>query len=312
MQPNRYALASLLFMASSSIAVCQSLSIYKMQVDGSNQQKIVQLPLATRVNGLALSSDLKHIAWAITTSKNGAPDAGVYVAGYDGKDPHELPLPPGIRGLSNPAFSPDGTRLLITELNEAGRFSIAIEDLDGANRKVIITDGASGSLNANGTRVVFVRETLGTNIHEIIVSDSNGKNERIVARDAFDSLLSLPYFNPGNSNQVIYIARDKNGPVTLDSKTVLALVDVTSGATTDAIPSTPSDYTVLSTNGNIAIYERPALGGKGAALFLSRFGSSDAKEITHDDSTSFSYPQLALDGKTLICFGYRSVSNLQK
>jgi Tol biopolymer transport system component len=283
--------------------MCQTLGIYKMQVDGSNQQLVVRLPLATRINGLALSPDLNHIAWGITAPKNGTPHAGVYIVGYDGNGLHELPFPPGIGALSRPAFSPDGKTLLVTESDNVANQSIAIEDLNGANRKVLIVNGGAGQFSADGTKIVFARDSLWPSIHEILISDRNGQNEKLIATDAFPAFLSLPHFNPNNANQVIYSAFN-------NSKAVLKLIDITSGAASNAIPSTPSDYAMLATNGKVAIYERPAQGGKGAALFLSSFGSAGAKQITHDDTTYFSYPQLSPDGKILVCFEYRGLPPL--
>jgi Tol biopolymer transport system component len=104
-------------------------SIYVMDVDGSNQRRLVP---GLHYEDPAWSPDGEWIAFAGAYEKRDA--NGIFVARSDGSDMHKVMNTYGFERLSSPTWSPDGERIAFVYRGPDQSGLIQVVDLDGRFR----------------------------------------------------------------------------------------------------------------------------------------------------------------------------------
>jgi Tol biopolymer transport system component len=183
-----------------------------------------------RDEAFAWSPDGEHLAFA--SSGVGGPRDGIYVVNADGSQFRQVTHPVGPqythRPDSQPAWSPDGTRIAFTRyvaefepgshLESPGRSDIWIVDLDGSPERQLTTapqpEGTYGSTapvwSPDGTEVAFLIDAdpsgkdTGINETDIDVIGSDGTGLRTLFScledDSFDRCPSPPDWSPGGGS----------------------------------------------------------------------------------------------------------------
>jgi hypothetical protein len=124
------------------------------QVRASGPDSLVPLLVDSTANIQAvLSPDRTRIA--LSSSRAGSPD--IWVVDADGRNPHRLTTDPGIEG--EPAWTPDGTRLVYTATFKAGPPQLATIRVDGTDNRTLTatpTGNYSAEVSPKGSSIAFV------------------------------------------------------------------------------------------------------------------------------------------------------------
>src|SRR4051794_2180216 len=138
--------------------------IWTMRPDGSDQRELTPRPGKESSDITpAWSPDGRSIAFARWRTHGDRVDVALVVAGADGRHARTVATlnPQRIGWLSNPAWSPDGRRLLYTRaaLSLRGRFSLSlwVMNADGRGRRLVAKDTGYGSFSPDGSRIAAVR-----------------------------------------------------------------------------------------------------------------------------------------------------------
>lgn len=148
--------------------------IYIMHADGSSQTRLTNSPGADFLP--TFSPDGSKIVFASERNAH----LGIWVMNVDGSNPTELV--DGIGG-TDPDYSPDGTKIIFSgNGGSGGDTEIWIMNADGTGRNNLTQDvnsrDGSPAFNADGTKIVYVREPHGpgaatTEIYEMNVDGTN-------------------------------------------------------------------------------------------------------------------------------------------
>ncbi|MFL5885802.1 MAG: hypothetical protein ACJ77M_12095 [Thermoleophilaceae bacterium] len=149
--------------------------IWTMRADGSDQRALTPSPgkESSEITP-AWSPDGRSIAFARWRTHRDSVDVALVVIGADGRHPHKLATlrPQRLGWLSNPAWSPDGRRLLYTRavLSLRGSFSTSlwIVKADAGGRHLLAKETGYGSWSPDGARIAAVstRDRNGQNCGE--------------------------------------------------------------------------------------------------------------------------------------------------
>jgi TolB protein len=163
-----------------------SFGIYQMRASGP--MALVPLLSDTAMNiQAALSPDRTRIAFS--TNRHGSFD--LYLVDADGKNLRRLTSDP--RNESDPAWTPDGNRIVYTSTRGTGT-QIALMSLDGSEVVLTSTPGGNHSptVSADGGTIAFISARDGN--QEVYAMGPDGSNQRRLTRTSVRE--SSPKFFP--------------------------------------------------------------------------------------------------------------------
>jgi len=104
-----------------------------------------------------------------------------------GSDVELLP-PQGTRRLRNPVFTPDGEYVTYSLDNEERTmFTLyRMPVLGGAARQLVVDVDSPAAFSPDGRKIAFIRQGVSKHLHELIVADSDGSGETVVAARRWD------------------------------------------------------------------------------------------------------------------------------
>ena len=141
---------------------------YVMDADGGNQENLTNHPAYDRMPDW--SPDGTKIAFV--SSRDGA-GSQIYVMDADGKN--VIKLTDGPRHKGDPDWSPDGGKIAFTV--QAGPSHIAVIDVDGKNREMLVDQARKPSWSPDGKKIAFVSERGAhhDHDHDIFVIGAHGQ-----------------------------------------------------------------------------------------------------------------------------------------
>jgi Tol biopolymer transport system component len=185
--------------------------IYRINPDGTG---------ATRLTGLTapfddgdedkpdVSPDGKTIAFVFESEDpNAADEYVIYLTNRDGSNPRQVAVG------SDPAWSPDGTKIAYTAIDDQSGYQLGVMNADGSGQHLITTETDVTQANyapdwsADGTRLTYVRRKAHDDLapSELATIRPDGTGRRIVARmpgkNPYD-----PYWSP-DSQRIVFTAQ---------------------------------------------------------------------------------------------------------
>jgi Tol biopolymer transport system component len=169
---------------------------------------------------VAWTADGQHLAFADRAPITDPQGGGIYSVNVDDESDRRLL----VAGASEPAFSPDGSKLAYLAFSDGGRFEgVYIAAADGSNPRVLAvsTDAFTAPLltptwSPDGQSIAFLR---GNGNHDggftsarIVVVDADGSNERVIALSARPDL-DLRTFAWSPDSKLIAFTRGRFAPV---------------------------------------------------------------------------------------------------
>jgi len=152
------------------------------------------------LNAAAISPDGKYLAYA--------DDHGIYLRSTANGENHALTIPPGLRGYRLSWF-PDGSKLLVSGIDEAQRGQVLSVSLAGGEVRALRKDGADAVASPDGNRILFTASSES----EIWVMGTNGEDaRRILAAPPQSTFTSLGWLPDGE-----HILYEKSSVVVADS-----------------------------------------------------------------------------------------------
>jgi Tol biopolymer transport system component len=162
---------------------------------------LATFPANLSADGPVVSPDGSLIAFAMYRPDSEAADAtggvDLMVMDADGSNqrvvlPHAQPN----EWLTEPAWAPDGGTLFFTfrSLEVAPR--IERVSIDGADRSVVVEQGHSPSVSADGTQIAFITEDQASGLDVIAVASTAGDDIRPLFAGGTYQLLAAPRFAP--------------------------------------------------------------------------------------------------------------------
>jgi Tol biopolymer transport system component len=159
-------------------------TLYPVLVDGSVNLQAVYSPDRTRI--------------AFSSNRQGSFD--LYLMDADGRNLRQLTSDPGNEG--EPAWTPDGTRLVYTATARGGPPQLFTIGVDGADQRPLTSGGGGNSspdVSADGRRVLFVSSRDGNaEIYQLTLQ--SGEQQRLTRSPARES---NPRFLP--NGDVLYV-----------------------------------------------------------------------------------------------------------
>ncbi len=206
--------------------------VHVMNADGSDLLRVTDNSAAEFTDaGPAWSPDRRRIAFARAPAKTPGTDEDLIVMNADGSGPVSIlsGVPPALRAVGAPDWSPDGTRIAFSMSHERsnGR-QIFLVDPDGANL-IALTAGSPESFNPgwspDGKRIAFSRKVgTGANPFAVFAMNADGRGVSRVASSALGDRLAwspdgkkLSYARRAAStavgNELVVVNLDGTGPL---------------------------------------------------------------------------------------------------
>lgn len=190
-----------------------SIDIYVINVDGSGLEKLTK-DSGFNVNP-AWSPDGKQIAFTSNRDLDG--QSKIWVMNADGSNQRVLPNPQNTKSTGflggQPAWSPDGTRILFTGYRACGVVAaggIYVINADGSNSRLLTNDlNACGSYasprwSPDGTKILasFAPERKGIlePIPEIVIMNADGSNQISISNRGRYTKTVQPTFSDGQAD----------------------------------------------------------------------------------------------------------------
>jgi Tol biopolymer transport system component len=103
------------------------------------------------VTSMAVSPDGKYLSYA--------DNSGIYLKLIHTGETHPVPLPPDFHARVDDWF-PDGSRLLVSRAEQAGKASLWSISVFGGSPQQLVDDASGGSLSPDGSHIAFRRGSL--------------------------------------------------------------------------------------------------------------------------------------------------------
>ncbi|MFO7946978.1 MAG: hypothetical protein R6V19_09190 [Armatimonadota bacterium] len=133
-------------------------------------------------------------------------------AGDDNQDATLITAPPGDGADSMPDVSEDNTKIVFVTTQDTGNQQIAVADIDGSNREVILSEAGANLrwpvFNDDGTKIAFERRVIGDDQSDIWVCNADGSDPQELLGSDFDE--GAPAWSP-DGNTILFHS-DRNGP----------------------------------------------------------------------------------------------------
>ena len=140
--------------------------IYVMDADGGNQENLTNNP--ANDSEPDWSADGTKIAF-VSSRDGGA--SQIHIMDADGKN--VIRLTDGRGGKRDPDWSPDGGKIAFTV--QARPSHIAVMDVDGKNREMLVDQARKPSWSPDGEKIAFVSERGAHHDHDIFVIGAHGQ-----------------------------------------------------------------------------------------------------------------------------------------
>ncbi len=188
------------FLAAIVIAVIAwALWLYPWRRAEVIEQKLTANSAENSVTSMAVSPDGQYLAYADNT--------GTYLKLLRTGETHPVPLPTDFHARVDDWF-PDGSRLLVTRAEQAGKASLWSISVFGGSPQMLADDASGGSLSPDGSHIAFRRGSLtydGRWGREEWVMRSDGTDPiKVATARADDSQVGAPTWSP-DGNRIAYI-----------------------------------------------------------------------------------------------------------
>jgi serine/threonine protein kinase len=158
----------------------------------SQAAKLQRLTSSGKASDAAISPDGKYVAHV----KSDSGQQGLWLRQVATTSDTQI-VPPSTQIYFGITFSKDGDYIYyaLGERTAAGRTLYQVPALGGASRKVIESVSSPVSLSPDGTRLAFIRATLGRGESALVVANADGTGERQIAM----RMVPYPFNNGGPS-----------------------------------------------------------------------------------------------------------------
>jgi TolB protein len=176
-----------------------TLHVYVMDADGSNVNQVTKGDAASRVP--TWSADGKTIAFC-RAAENGSQICTVDAAGGEAK-------PVGVGDGWDPAFSPDGKKILFTSFRDGDGFRLYVMDADGSNIKRLTDDPnpvgyVYPAWSPDGKKIAWTGHK--NDALHIFVADADGKNAKQLTD--LGGLATYAAWSPDGKSIAFYHSKD--------------------------------------------------------------------------------------------------------
>ena len=238
----------------------------------------------------SLSPDGRQVAFV--SNRDGQWD--LYVTLVTGGDPIRLSNDPNLE--AQPRWSPDGTTILFSRLNETGLQDIWVTPAFPGTPRRLIQNALTPAWSADGRRIAYSASNV------IWICDATGTNPRAVTKaDPAPLFQHQPAFS--HSGRQVAFVRRRLGP-----RSELALADVETGVVRTLTSDEALALSPVWSSDDRFIYFSSSRGGT-MNIWRMTVATGEAMQITagQGDDTEV---DVSADGKRLIFATYRANTNL--
>ncbi|HVF58159.1 MAG TPA: winged helix-turn-helix domain-containing protein [Pyrinomonadaceae bacterium] len=189
--------------------------------------KVTRLPVAGNAREAVISPDGKYVAYV--SDEGGAPGVWVRLAAT-ASNAQRIAAPADARFIGALVFSRDSDHLYYGVLSEGGTEAVLYEVpvLGGASRKMIENINSPVTFSPDGKRAAFIRRVDGGEAFALLITNTDGSDERRLAVHKSSDVFNLPAWSPdGKVIACITESGDNAGP---GSFITLTVVDVAGGS----------------------------------------------------------------------------------
>lgn len=201
------------------LLIARENGFWVLELASGRMRQLTSLEPRTSVGSPALSPDGRLVAYSFARWGLGADEPGgadLYIMNVDGSRQRPVLAHDGPWVvLSEPAWAPDGQTLYFSRTTFEGATRIERVRLDGSERAVVIEDGYSPALSADGQYLAYLRAEGGTGTPTLWVARADGSERWPVLGPPQFVWLEGPRFAPGGQELAV-AAAEATQPVSKD------------------------------------------------------------------------------------------------